>query len=173
MPPVMVPIVHANVLGLLDISAIPGPEPLHVFALEEFVTAGVGYTVSVIVKGRPEQEPVVEVGVTMYSTVPTAELLKLFNGWLIIAPAPPLAPIILPIMVPIVHENVLGVVEIKTIPGPVPLQVLAVGAFVIAGAGFTVTVIVKGAPTHKPVVEVGVTIYFTVPVTELLGLISV
>jgi hypothetical protein len=36
-----------------------------------------------------------------------------------------------------------------------------------------VTVIVKAAPIHVPVVEVGVTIYSTVPAVALLGFVSV
>jgi hypothetical protein len=40
------------------------------------------------------------------------------------------------------------------------------------GVGLTVTVIVKAAPVHVPVVE-GVTIYSTVPAVALLGFVSV
>jgi hypothetical protein len=36
-----------------------------------------------------------------------------------------------------------------------------------------VTVIVKGVPVHDPVVEVGVIIYCTVPLAELLGFVRV
>jgi hypothetical protein len=35
------------------------------------------------------------------------------------------------------------------------------------------TVIVKSSPIHVPVVEVGVTIYSTVPAVALLGFVSV
>jgi hypothetical protein len=42
--------------------------------------------------------------------------------------------------------------------GPVPLHVVAVLAVVTTGAGFTVTVMVKGTPGHEPVVAVGVII---------------
>ena len=67
MPPVIVPIVHANVLGALDVSVMFGPVPLHVAAVFAFVTAGVGLTVTVIVYAAPGQAGVaVEVGVTMY-----------------------------------------------------------------------------------------------------------
>ena len=61
-----------------------------------------------------------------------------------------------PVMVPIVHEKVLGTLDVNAILVPVPLHIPAVGAFVTAGEGFTVTVIVYVAPIHEPVVEVGV-----------------
>jgi hypothetical protein len=48
-----------------------------------------------------------------------------------------------------------------------------VAALVTDGFGLTVTVIVKAAPVHVPVVEVGVTIYSTVPAVALLGLVFV
>jgi hypothetical protein len=41
------------------------------------------------------------------------------------------------------------------------------------GFGFTVTVIVNGAPTQPPPVEVGVTIYSTDPAVASLGLVSI
>jgi hypothetical protein len=69
--------------------------------------------------------------------------------------------------------NVLGALAVKLMFGPVPLQVVAVLAVVTTGFGFTVTVMVKGAPAHDPVVAVGVTIYCTVPAVVLLGLVSV
>ena len=77
MLPVIVPIVHANVLGTLAVKPIFGPVPLHVFAVLGVVTAGLGFTVTVIVYGEPGQEPVVDVGVTRYSTVPAVALLGL------------------------------------------------------------------------------------------------
>jgi len=43
---------------------------------------------------------------------------------------------------------------------------------VTAGVGFTVTVMVKADPAHKPVTDVGVTKYCTVPAVALLGLVS-
>ena len=41
------------------------------------------------------------------------------------------------------------------------------------GFGLIVTVIMKGLPGQEPVVEVGVTIYSTVPAVVLLGFVSV
>ena len=60
---------------------------------------------------------------------------------MIVDPEPALAPVIPPVIVPIVQLNVLGALVVKLIFGPVPLQVLAVLAVVTAGIGFTVTVI--------------------------------
>lgn len=48
-PPVMVPTVHVKLLGALDVSAMFGPVPLQVAAVLAVVTAGVGFTVTVIV----------------------------------------------------------------------------------------------------------------------------
>jgi len=92
---------------------------------------------------------------------------------LIVAPEPALAPVIPPVIVPIVHEKLLATLAVKLIFGPVPLQVVFVAAVVTIGVGFTVTVIVKAAPAQEPVVEVGVTRYCTVPAVVLLGLVNV
>jgi hypothetical protein len=55
-----------------------------------------------------------------------------------------------------------------------PLQIAAGEVLVIAGSGFTVTVIVYGVPGQAvPAVDVGVTIYSTLPAAVLLGLFSV
>ena len=70
-----------------------------------------------------------------------------------------LAPVILPVMVPIVQANELAALAVNAILAPVKLQVVFVAALVTAGFGFTVTVIVNAGPTQEPVVEVGVTIY--------------
>jgi hypothetical protein len=79
MLPVIVPIAQANVLGALDVNVIFGPVPLQVLAVVALVTAGFGFTVTVIVYAGPAHEPVVEVGVTRYSTVPAAMLPGLVN----------------------------------------------------------------------------------------------
>jgi hypothetical protein len=65
-PPVFVPSVQVKVLDTLAASVIFGPVPLQVAAVKLFVTAGVGLTVTVIVKGVPTQLPVTDVGVTRY-----------------------------------------------------------------------------------------------------------
>jgi hypothetical protein len=76
---------------------------------------------------------------------------------LIVAPELALAPVMPPVIVPIVHAKLLGALDVKVIFGPVPLQIPAVGELVTIGVGLTVTVIVKGAPAQEPVVVVGVT----------------
>jgi hypothetical protein len=173
MPPVIVPIVHANVLGALAVRAILGPAPLQAEAVARFVTAGVGLTVTVIVWVDPTQLPVTEVGVIIYCTVPAVLLLGLVSAWLIVPPELADAPVIPPVIVPIVQVNVLGVLAVSVMFGPVPLHVEAVVPLVTAGLGLTVTVMVQGEPTQLPVTDVGVTIYCTEPAVVLLGLVSV
>jgi hypothetical protein len=143
MPPVIAPIVHANVLGVVAVRLIFGPVPLHVVAVGAFVMTGVGNTVTVamMLNGAPTQ-PLADVGVTMYSTEPEAEVLGLVSTWLITFPLPGDAPVIPPVTVPTVHVNVLGVLAVNAIFGLPPLQILVAGGVVIAGFGFTVTVIV-------------------------------
>ena len=46
-----------------------------------------------------------------------------------------------PVIVPIVQAKLLATLAVNAIPGPAPLQVLAVGELATIGAGFTVTVI--------------------------------
>ena len=58
------------------------------------------------------------------------------------APEPALAPVMPPVIVPMVHEKLLVTLDVKLIFGPVPLQVLVVAELVTVGAGLTVTVIV-------------------------------
>jgi hypothetical protein len=173
MPPVMFPIVQLKVEGALEVSVMFGLVALQIVAAGALVTAGVGFTVTVIVKGAPGHPPAMEVGVTIYSTVPAVALLGLVRVWLITFPALFTAPVIPPVMVPIVQMNVLGVVAVNAIFGPVPLHVLAVGAFVMDGVGNTVTVavMVNGAPT-QPALDVGVTMYSTLPEETALGLVS-
>lgn len=66
----------------------------------------------------------------------------------------------LPVIVPTVQEKVLGAVAASAMFVAVPLQMAAVLAVVTTGVGFTVTVIVYGAPEHAGVaVDVGITIY--------------
>jgi hypothetical protein len=91
--------------------------------------------------------------------VPEVELLGLVSAWLIVDPEPARAPLIPPVIVPIVQVKLLGALEIRAKFALAPLQIVAVEAFVTAGAGLTVTVIVKAAPTHEPPVVVGVTRY--------------
>jgi hypothetical protein len=171
--PVIVPIVHVKLLGTLELKLIFVPVPLQMLIVAGFVTAGVGFTVTVIVKGEPGHEPVEEVGVTIYWTVPAVLLLGLVNTWLIELPEPELAPVMPPVIVPVDQIKLLGALEVKLIFVLAPLHILTVGEFVTAVDGFTVTVIVYGKPAQKPTEEVGVIIYWTVPDAELLGSTSV
>jgi len=138
----------------------------------EFVTVGAGLTVTVIVKGAPAHNPPVDVGVTIYCTVPAALLLGLVSTWLIVEPEPALAPVMPPVIAPMVQVKLLAILDVSVIFGLVPLQVVAVGNVVTVGFGLIVTVIVRGVPTHNPAIDVGVTMYSTVPAVVLLGFVS-
>jgi hypothetical protein len=59
-----------------------------------------------------------------------------------VLPDPALAPVILPVTVPIVHEKLLGTLAANAMFGLVALHIAAVAALVTAGVGLTVTVIV-------------------------------
>ena len=155
----MVPTVQVKLLAAVAVNAIPGEVPLQILAVAAVVTEGDGFTVTVIVNTDPTQEPVVEVGVTKYCTVPAVELLGLVSVWLIVAPDPALDPVMPPAIVPIVQAKLLGALEVNPIAVEIPLQILEVAALPTAGVGLTVTVIVKAVPTQEPVVAVGVTIY--------------
>ncbi len=170
---VIVPIVQVKLLGALDVKAMFVETPLQILFVDELVTAGAGFTVTVMVVELPAQEPAVDVGVTTYSILPAVALLGLVNVWLIVEPELATAPLILPVLVPSVQLKLLGTLAVNATFGPVPLQIVAVVPVVTAGIGFTVTVMVKAAPAQEPDVEVGVTRYCTVPEAELLGLINV
>ena len=83
----------------------------------------------------------VEVGVTIYSTVPVALLLGLESVCAIVPPEPAVAPVIPPVTVPIVQLKVLGAVEVSAILVAELLQIVVAAAVVTTGLGFTVTVI--------------------------------
>jgi hypothetical protein len=67
-------------------------------------------------------------------------LLGLVSVWLIVEPDPALAPVMLPVIVPMVHANVLGALGVKAIFVAVPVQMDLVFGVVIPGSGFTVTI---------------------------------
>ena len=77
--PVIVPIVQVKVLEALDVRDMLGLVPVHILTAAGFVTTGLGFTVTVIVYGVPAHEPVVDVGVIMYWTVPAVALLGLVS----------------------------------------------------------------------------------------------
>jgi len=153
---VIVPTLQANELGALAVRVMFGLVPLHVLAVAALVTVVAGFTVTVIVYGAPAHVPVVDVGVTIYSTDPAVDVLGLVRIWLIVAPVPAPAPVMLPVIVPTTQLKLLGTLAVRLMFGPVPLQVLAVVALVTVGVGLTVTVMVYGVPGHAPVVAVGV-----------------
>lgn len=92
---------------------------------------------------------------------------------MIIPPELAAAPVMLPVIVPTVQLKLLAALDVKLILLDAPLQMVFEAAFVTAGMGLTVTVIVYVDPVHKPVVDVGVTRYSTEPADELLGFVSV
>jgi hypothetical protein len=53
-----------------------------------------------------------------------------------------------PVIVPIVHVNVLVTLAVKAMLVPTPLQIVFVAEVATVGAGFTVTVKVVGVPVH-------------------------
>ena len=79
MLPVIVPIVQAKLLAIEAVKLIFELVPLQITAVFATVTTGLGFTVTVIVREGPAHEPDVVVGVTRYSTVPTATLLGLVS----------------------------------------------------------------------------------------------
>ncbi len=62
----MAPIVQLKVLATLAVKEIFGPTPLHVVAVAELLTTGVGFTVTVIVNAAPTQLPPLDAGVIIY-----------------------------------------------------------------------------------------------------------
>jgi hypothetical protein len=114
---------------------------LQIEAVPAAVARGVGFTVTVIVKGAPTQ-PFADVGVTTYRTVPAVVVLGFANTWLIRLPVPLLAPVMPPVPATAVQTNVLVTVAPSEIFGLVLSQIATVGELVIAGFGFTVTVMV-------------------------------
>jgi hypothetical protein len=139
-PPVIAPMVQVYVLASLAVKTRLGEVPLQTLVVAVFVTAGPCTTVTVMVLVAPRQEPAVDVGVTIYCTVPSAVLLGFVNVWFIAAPELALAPVIAPVIVPIVQLKVLAALAVRLMFGLVPLHVFAVAALVMEGSGLTVTV---------------------------------
>jgi hypothetical protein len=142
MLPVMAPIVQLMVLATLAVKAMLVALPLQIDDVFDVVITGVGFTVTVIAVALPAQLPVVDVGVTLYCTVPAAALLGFVKAWLMVLADDALAPVMPPVIVPIVQLKVLAALAVNARLGDVPLQIDAVFAFVTDGLGFTVTVMV-------------------------------
>ena len=64
MPFVIVPIVQVKLLAALEVKAILVDTPLQILFVDALVTAGAGFTVTVMVVELPAHEPPVDVGVT-------------------------------------------------------------------------------------------------------------
>jgi hypothetical protein len=108
----------------------------HTFATDALlVTDGNGFTVTVIVYIEPVHEVLVATGVTRYCTVPAVMLLGLVSTWLIVDPLPAEAPVIPPVIVPIVQEKVLVTLAVRDTLNAVPLHMAYVAALVTTGFG--------------------------------------
>ena len=105
------------------------------------VIVGLGLTFTVISVGLPTHEPVVAVGVTVYTILPALELLGFVKVWLMLAPLLALAPVIEPVLVPNVHAKLLATEAVKLIFGLIPLQIDAAVALLTLGTGLTVIVV--------------------------------
>ncbi len=71
--------VQVKLPGALEVKLILLEAPLQMVLVAAVVTAGVGLIFTVIVEEAPVHEPLVEVGVTAYSTEPAVALLGLVN----------------------------------------------------------------------------------------------
>jgi hypothetical protein len=144
MPPVTVPIVHTYVLlGKLVLNGILVVSPLHIVYASGVVITGLGSIPTIIVYGSPAQE--FAVGVIIYSTDPVVVWLGLVRiCWIAgLGPEadPAAAPVMPPVILPIVHVNVLGTVAVKGTFVETPLQ-KPISEEVTLGLGVTVTFII-------------------------------
>lgn len=164
LPPVILPAlstVQVKLLGVLGFSANERPLPLHI-DVPPLSKAGDGLTFTVTIDDEPRQEPIIEVGVTEYRTVATAELLVLVNDWIKLLPLPPDDARVVPGSTT-VHANELPVVlAVDAVSGILTvLQVVAIRGDVITGVGYTLIVMVVGAAAvQEPMLagEVGSTV---------------
>jgi len=142
MPPVIAPKVQEKVEGIFDVRLKFVDVPVQIVSALLLVTKGFGCTVTVIVKGLPGQDPAIDVGVTMYSTVPSDELDGFERTWLIVAPDDADAPVIPSVIFPIVQLKLLGRLAVSAILTEEALQILFVGEFVTIGVPLIVTAVV-------------------------------
>jgi hypothetical protein len=148
MAPVMVPIVQLNEDGVVDVNVRFVFEPEQILKVGALVTTGPGFTVTVRTKVSPKQPLADDLGVIKYSTVPAVALPGLVKIWFMVLPEPAEAPVIPPVMVPIVHWNALGIVAIRFKLVDVPLQIDLVDALVTCGSGSIASLTRKGSPLH-------------------------
>jgi hypothetical protein len=168
--PLIVPIDQLKVLDMLAVRGIFVFVPLQILVVNGVVRTGTGFAVMIAVSVIPMQEPLIDRGVIIYSTVPGVVLLGLFSVCPIALPELSLAPVTPPVIEPTVQLKLLNAVEVKTILVDVPLQMFLVKTFVILGIGFTIIITVYGS--IQTLDETGVTIYSRLPAVELLGLIN-
>jgi len=98
MAPVLVPKVQAKLLAAPAVKLILALSPLQIVFVVAVVTAGFGFTVTVIGKAA------LQVAVTLYTTLPAVVLLELDSVCAIVEPLLALCPVIPPVTVPNVQE---------------------------------------------------------------------
>ena len=150
MLPVFVPSVQAKVLAALAVKLRLGLVPLQVEADVALVTAGVGFTVTVILVAIPTHEPAVDVGVTAYTIDPAVLLLGLVNACAMLLPLEAEAPVMLPVFVPSVQAKVLAALAVRLTLVVAPLHTEAVLAVVTEGVVFTVATTANLALDSQP-----------------------
>ena len=132
--------------------------PLQIVALLELVMLDAGFTLTLTVCGPPAQPCGLEVAVTVYSTSSTIAVLLTsasLNGLPVCVVV--LSPVVLGLLTAI-HVYVEALSLVNAMLNVAPLQMVAPGVLVIVGAGFTVTVMLCGAPRHPSGLDVGVTV---------------
>lgn len=154
-PPVIVPIVQLNVAPDTElVRAMLVAVALQIVSGLADVTFGVGLTVTIMFDVIPGQE--FAVGVTIYVTVPEVAP-GLVRTWEIVAPLAALAPVIPPVIVPIVQLKVApDTLLFSAMLVLVTLQIVVEPVYVTVGVGLTVTIISTGVPEHE--LAVGVTL---------------
>ena len=100
--------------------------PLHTVWLAT-TTFGVGLTDTVIAVAAPGQEPVVEIGTTLYTTEPPPVSISL-----IVEPLPLAAPVT-PVAEATVHTKVLASLAVRFMFALLPLQTVLAGVVVTVG----------------------------------------
>ena len=90
-----------------------------------------------------------------------------------VLPEPALAPVMPPLIDPTVQVKLLATDAVRLIFVIVALQLVVVLTVVTTSAGLTVTIIEYTGPAQLPDIDVGVTLYSTVPVELSLELVNV
>jgi hypothetical protein len=127
---------------------------LHIVSGLADVTSGVGLTVTIMFEVIPGHE--FAVGVTIYVTVPAVEpgLVRTCD---MVAPPAGAAPVIPPVIAPMVQLNVApDTLLFSAMFVLVALQIVVDPVYVTLGVGLTVTMKSTGVPEHE--LAVGVTL---------------